>query len=373
MNMRRREFVLRGCAVAGGAAVSLFSGPGIRAAFPGKRLLVIGGTDFVGPAVVEAGLIAGFHVTIFNRGMTNPELFPYLEHLHGFRSIDERDQGFSALSGRTWDAAVDVWPSDPTMVETLAKALQDRVGHYLYVSSCAVYKSFERPGLTEDDPVREYHGGVPDYNDGKAESERRLSRIFGQRLTIVRPCSIDGYRNDGANLQTWLTRVQTGGLRIGPGTGAERIQIIDATDVGRFVLQCIERQFFGAFNVTGESMTFRAFLDGCKSATGSNAEFVWIPEDFLREQDPGFERFFPLWLSQTNSHMQGFFQISGEKALRTGWKRRSFEETSADVLRWYRERDGKLPTANGPAGHWLDPLPAGREAEIIKRWKAIHS
>jgi len=320
---------------------------------------------------VEAAIIAGYRVTLFNRGVTNPELFPYVEHLHGFRSIEERDQGFSSLSGRTWDAAVDVWPSDPTMVGSLAEALKDRVGHYLYVSSCAVYKSFEKVGLTEDAAVREYHGGVPDYSDGKAESERRLSRIFGQRLTIVRPCSIDGYRNDGFNLQTWLTRVQAGGQHVGPGTGTEHIQIIDAKDVGRFVVQCIERSLFGVFNVTGESMPFRAFLDACRSATSSDTEFVWIPEDFLREQDPDFYRFFPLWRSNTSS--QGFFQISGDKALQTGWRRRPFQETAADVLQWYRERDGRLPTANGPAGHWMDPLPADREAEIIKRWKAPHA
>ncbi len=369
MNMRRREFVQKVGTLAGGAAASLVCGARLWAA-PPKRLLVIGGTDFVGPAVVEAGVIAGYHVTLFNRGVTNPDLFPYLEHLRGFRSIDEKDQGLSELSGRVWDAAVDVWPSDPTMVGTLAEALKDRVGHYLYISSCAVYKSFENPGLTEEAPVREYHGGVPNYSDGKAESERRLGRIFGQRLTIVRPCSIDGYRNDGANLQTWLTRIQTGGRHIAPGTGAEHVQIIDAKDVGRFVLQCIDRSLFGVFNLTGESLTFRVFLDACKSATGSDTEFIWMPEDFLREQESNFERFFPLWLS--NKGAQGFFQISGEKALKTGFQRRSFQETATDVLQWYRERDGRLPTANGTAGHWLDPLSADRESEIIQRWKSLH-
>ena len=368
--MRRREFVLRTCTLAGTTAASLFCGKRLWASSPRKRLLVIGGTDFVGPAVVEAGIIAGYHVTLLNRGLTNPDLFPYVEHLHGFRGIDERDQGFSELSGRTWDAAIDVWPSDPTMVDTLARNLKDRVGHYLYVSSCAVYKSFEKPGLTEDAPVRDYHGGVPNYSDGKAESERRVIQIFGQRLTVVRPCSIDGYRNDGANLQTWLTRLQTGGLHIAPGTGSERVQIIDAKDVGRFLIHCIERSLFGVFNATGESLTFQAFLEACRSATGSGTEFVWIPEDFLREQDQDFERFFPLWSSHT--FPQGFFQISGDRALKTGWTRRPFQETAADVLQWYRERDGKLPTANGPAGHWLDPLRADREVEIIKRWKALH-
>ncbi len=311
-------------------------------------------------------MIAGHHVTLFNRGVSNPELFPHLEHLHGFRSIDEKDQGFSALSGRTWDAAIDVWPSDPTMVGSLAEFLRHQVGHYLYISSAAVYKSFQKPGMTEDAPVREFHGGIPNYSDGKAESERRLTQIFGQRLTIVRPCSIDGYRNDGFNLQTWLTRVQAGGQHIGPGTGNERIQIMDPKDIGRFLMLCIQRSIFGVFNLAGESISFQSFLEGCKIATHSDSEFVWIPEEFLQKQDPDFQRFFPLWSSRTSP--QGFFQISSDKALQTGWKCRPFQETALDVLEWYRERDAKVPAANGPVGHWSDPLSAEREAEIIRRW-----
>ena len=371
MKIRRREFVQQLGILAGATTASAISGARLWAS-PPKRLLVIGGTDFVGPAVVQAAEIAGYRVTLFNRGITNPELFPYHEHLHGFRSSDEKDQSLSQLSGRVWDAAVDVWPSDPTMVSTLAEVLKDRVGHYLYISSAAVYKSFEEPGLTEDSPVRELHGHrTPNYSDGKAESERRLARIFGERLTIVRPCSIDGYRNDGTNLQTWLTRIRTGGRHIAPGTGLERVQLIDAKDVGRFVIHCLQRSLFGVFNITGASVPFRAFLEDCKAATASDAEFLWIPEDFLREQDPHFERFFPLWMPSKGP--QGFFQISGDKALKTGFERRPFQETAADVLQWYREREGKLPTANGTAGHWADPLPSEQEAEIIAKWKRLHS
>jgi len=369
MKVSRREFLAKGCVLAGGfAACNILGVSPLLASSTGKRLLVIGGTDFVGPAVVEAGMIAGHHVTLFNRGITNPELFPHLEHLHGYRSKDPKDQGFAALQGRTWDAAIDVWPSDPVMVATMAENLKDQVGHYLYVSSCAVYSSFAPVGLNEDSPIRPFHGGVPNYSDGKAESERRLHQIIGDRLTIVRPCSIDGYRNDGFNLQTWLTRVQVGGQHIGPGNGDDHIQIIDAKDVGRFLMLAIERSLFGVFNLTGESLTFRAFLEQCRSATNSDAEFVWMSEDFLRQQDPDFVRFFPLWMA--HDAPQGFFQISGEKALKTGWKRRAFTETALDALEWYRERDARVPANAGPAGHWFDPLPPDREAEIIKRWKA---
>ena len=360
-----------GCRLAGGlAASSALLGGRLHAAPAVRRLLVIGGTDFVGPAVVEAGMVAGYRVSLFNRGVTNPGLFPFLEHLHGYRSVDTGDQNFTALAGRTWDAAVDVWPSDPTMVSSLAEFLKDRVGHYLYVSSCAVYDSFAEPGLAEDAPMREFHGSGPAYNREKAESERRLQQILGQKLTIVRPGAIDGYRNDAVNLQTWLSRLQTGGPHIGPGTGGEHVQVVDAKDVGRFLMLAVEQSLFGAFNLTGESLTFQAFLGACKSATRSAAELVWVPWEFLQKQDPDYGRFFPLYVSPASEGMAGFFRISSDKALRAGWKRRSFDETAADALEWYRERDARVPAANGPAGHWFDPLAADKEAEILGRWRS---
>ncbi|HUL77813.1 MAG TPA: NAD-dependent epimerase/dehydratase family protein [Vicinamibacteria bacterium] len=363
-----------GCRLAGGAAASnLLLGGRLLASPAAKRLLVVGGTDFLGPAVVEAGMVAGFRVSLFNRGVTNPGSFPFLERLQGYRSVDASDQNFTALAGRTWDAAIDVWPSDPTMVSSLAEFLKDRVGHYLYVSSCAAYDGFARPGLTEEAPLRAFQGSGPAYNREKAESERRLQQTLGRKLTIVRPGAIDGYRNDGANLQTWLTRVQTGGRHIGPGSGNEPIQVVDAKDVGRFLMLAIEQSLLGAFNLTGEASTFQAFLAGCRSATRSSAEFVWIPGEFLQKQDPDYGRFFPLWVSPTAQTMAGFFRISSEKAVRAGWRRRPFDETAADVLEWYRERDARLPTANGRAGHWSDPLGADKEAEIISQWKSLHS
>jgi len=361
--VRRREFVKNVCSL---ACATFIYGRRLGAT-PRKRLLVIGGTDFVGPAVVEAGVIAGYQVALFNRGVTNPGLFPTLEHIRGYRSADAKDQGFSGLAGRTWDAAVDVWPSDPVMVQTMAEFLRGRVGHYLFVSSGAAYQNFGQPGINENDALRPFRAGVPNYSDGKAESERRLNAIFGPKLTIVRPCSIDGYRNDGANLQTWLTRFQRGGSRIAPGTGKELTQFIDTKDVGRFLAHAIERSLLGAFNVVGEPEPFRDFIEACKSATDSSLELVSVPEDFLREQDADYARFFPFWQNRTLP--EGFYQMNGAKARKTGWRCRAFSETAADTLQWYREREGMLPTANGNAGHWQDPLSETREAEIIRRWR----
>src|SRR5690348_12634320 len=154
-----------------------------------KRILVLGGTLFLGPQVVEAAVTAGHEVTLFNRGITNPELFPRLEKLRGLRSVAAAEENWAALGRRDWDAVIDVWPNDPGLAESAARRLRDRTGHYLYVSSIAAYDAagFTTPDLTEDGALVPWDSAARAYNRGKAESERRLHALAGTHLTIVRP------------------------------------------------------------------------------------------------------------------------------------------------------------------------------------------
>ena len=187
--MDRRDFMRRSCmATAASACSSLFPLPALASAGP-KRILVLGGTFFLGPALVEAAVAEGHTVTLFNRGMTNPDLFPHLEKLRGFRSSDAGDQDLSSLARRHFDVVVDVWPNDPAIVVPAAELLKDRAPHYLYVSSVAAYdaQQFTRAGIEENAPLEAWDGAGRKYNRGKAESERRLHTILGERLTIVRP------------------------------------------------------------------------------------------------------------------------------------------------------------------------------------------
>jgi len=150
---------------------------------------VLGGTSFLGPALVEGAIAEGHTVTLFNRGVTNPDLFPHQEKLRGFRSSTPGDEDLSALARRRFDAVVDVWPNDPALAASAAEFLKNRVGHYLYVSSIAAYdsKEFGRAGIEETAPLESWIGPGRKYNRGKAESERRLHAILGDKLTIVRP------------------------------------------------------------------------------------------------------------------------------------------------------------------------------------------
>jgi len=364
--MNRRTFV-KGSVLAAASACSNWFPIKASATTP-KHILVLGGTRFLGPAIVEAALADGHTITLFNRGVTNPELFPHLEKLRGFRSDDSQDQDLSALVHRRFDVVMDVWPNDPTTVSSAAAFLKDHTGHYLYVSSIAAYnsKEFDRAGIDENTPLEPWNGPVRKYNRGKAESERRLHAIFGERITIVRPGPIKGLRDTTPDLLTWLIRAQNGGRHIGPGSGNDPVEIVDVKDVARFLMFAIDSSLYGTFNLTGNPMSFREFLDHCKAGTRSDAEFIWLPQDFLHkhglEIDSVLGTFagnFPLW--RPPGAMPGLFQVSSEKAFRAGWEIRPFLETAFDCLEYFRSQANTLEST--------EYLSLAKENEVLDAWQ----
>jgi 2'-hydroxyisoflavone reductase len=310
---------------------------------------------------------------LFNRGITNPGLFPFLEKLRGLRSVTPSEENLSALNGRQWDAIVDVWPYDPTVVESAARLLRDRTSHYLYVSSIAAYDAhgFARPGLTEDGALNPWDLSIRPYDRGKSESERRLRSILGEKLTIVRPGPIKGSRDDTPDLFAWCRRALAGGRHIGPGTGEEHIQHVDVKDVGRFLVQAIDHPLYGVFNLTGVPMTFREYVGDCATTLRSSAEWVWIPRAFLHEQGldpapfnsptiPAYLGKFPGW--HPEPERAGIFQISSAKAFGVGWTQRSRAETILDYL-WSFD-------AMGSDLHWTDELAPDVEKRVLDLWAA---
>jgi 2'-hydroxyisoflavone reductase len=269
--MHRRRFV-KNSAWLLAASVCLPKRPAWASSAP-KKVLVLGGTSFLGPAVVDAFVAVGHTVTLFNRGVTNPDLFPHLEKLRGFRSPDANTQDLTPLSHRRFDIIVDVWPNDPAVVASAAEFLKDRTQNYLFVSSVAAYDSheFAKAAIVEDVPMEPWSGSGRPYNRNKAESERRLHQIIGERLTIVRPGPIKGTRDSTPDLLTWLLRAQLGGEHIAPGDGHDPVELVDVKDVASFLALAVERLLYGTFNLTGRSMSFREFLKACQSATRSDA------------------------------------------------------------------------------------------------------
>jgi len=367
--MDRRTFLKNSLLASSAAALSPeFFRPLASATPAPKNILVLGGTDFLGPAFVEAAEIAGHTVTLFNRGITHPNLFPSLEKLRGFRSPDNDNQDLSALAHRRWDVVIDVWPHDPSMAASAAQLLKDRADHYLYVSSIAAYQSadFERPGVDETAPLEAWDGGATEYARGKAESERRLSALCGKKLTIVRPGPIKGLHDDTPDLLTWLRRAQLGGKHIAPGDGSSPVEIVDVKDVARFLVLAVDRSLFGTFNLTGHSMMVREFLNKCKAATNSDVEFVWIPKDFLDQHRLDSDSVlhlhggnFPFW--RPAGTQPGVYQVNSDKAFRAGWQTRPFEETSLDCLATYRSGYPDM-------SWWKDHMSPEKEKEVLDAW-----
>lgn len=313
------------------------------------RLLVLGGTRFLGRAIVEASLAAGHEPTLFNRRRTNPELFVDVERLRGDRNGD-----LGPLRGRTWDAAIDVSVDDPRVARSAADVLRDSVDHYTFVSSISAYGDLSRPPR-EGDPVAVSEDPEPDYGALKAASEQAVIDAFGQRSLVVRPGLIVGPHDPSGRFTYWPHRIARGGDVLAPGSPDRQIQVIDVRDLADWIVRVIEGQLTGVFNATGPvpKLTMAAFLEACRSVTGSDARLVWITDDFLREHDVGEWMELPLWL--VDPAYGGMLSADVSRAVAAGLTFRPLSETIAATLELAETVEG---VGLGPA----------REAELLAGW-----
>lgn len=360
--MRRRTFLK--LSAAGLAALGTGCSPATVPAGSRKKILVLGGTNFLGPAIVEAALGRGHEPTLFNRGITRPELFPQVEKLRGERALESDD--LAALEGeRRWDAVIDVWPEESGLVERTARLLAGRTDFYFFCSSIAVYTDFSRPGLDESAPV---HVDDPGWYGGeKVLAEQAVEAHFPGRFGVARCHAILGPRDDGVSYHYWLRRLAQSDQILAPGTGEDRVQYVDVRDVAAWIVDCVESQRVGTYNLCGPStpLTFRAFLEGSREAIGSSARLVWVDADVLRD-DHGVRSFsdLPLWAPLDED--AGFYQISGAKAEAAGARYRPLVETARGAWDWYRShffRHTVFPL--GGQG-----LARDRELEILAAWRS---
>lgn len=336
------------------------------------RLLVLGGTLFLGRHVVEAALERGHDVTLFSRGRTNPGLYPEAEHLVG-----DRDGDLSALRGRAWDAVVDPSGYVPRVVAASAELLADRVGHYTFVSSISAYGDFDRVGIDETvptPPLPEDHGEEVDryYGELKAACERVVEDAFPGRATIVRAGLIVG-RYDWTNrFGWWVRRVAEGGDVLVPDARPWPVQIVDGRDLAAWMLEMAERGGSGTFNAVGpaEPLDMEAVLGTAREVSGSDARFVRVDEGFLLDEGVEPHADLPLWLAlAANPQYAGFDRVDGGRAVAEGLRFRPLADTVAAALEWERERDASPAKDWGPSAlaRGLDPA---REAELLAAWRA---
>jgi len=318
------------------------------------KLLVLGGTKFLGRATVEAALARGHEVTLFNRGQTNADLFPEAEKLRG-----DREQDLSALEGRTWDAVVDPSGYTPGAVRASAELLVDS-GFYLFVSSLSVYADRSKT-MVEGDAVEQI-GDMPDdrlledysnYGALKALSEQAVAETFPDAHANVRPGLIVGPHDPTGRFTYWPHRIARGGKVAAPAPPEERVQFIDVRDLAEWMVGLCERGDSGELNAVNEGVSWLHLLETCRDIAGSDASLVWIDGAFLLEQDVGQWMELPLWIEDEAD--KGLHRADITRAAATGLTHRPLADTVAATL--------ELAETTEAAG-----LTREREAALLEAW-----
>ena len=337
------------------------------------RILILGGTVFVGRHLAEAARARGHEVTLFHRG-TRPDALPDFEHLHGDRN---EPGGLDALRDRTWDAAIDTSGYVPRQLREALDVLDGRVGRYAFVSSISVYDEPFGDGPDEDAPVIELDD--PDtervdvhYGGLKVLCERVLRDRLGDRALIVRPGLIVGPHDPTERFPYWVRRMTLPGPVLIPDALDRPLQWIDARDLAAFVLDGLEDGRSGTYNLVSEENrhTLGDVLDACQRAAGTDPERVVVSEAFLEEHDIAPFVELPLWLPRG---WAGFMRTSSARARAAGLRPRSLQASVEDVLAWVHEREEARH--DGEASRWVPPWEREdrpgpeRERALIRAWR----
>jgi 2'-hydroxyisoflavone reductase len=391
------------------------SGNGASGSGKSLRILILGGTGFLGPAVVDAAKARGHALTLFNRGRTEKRIgiIDGVEKLYGNRdpklhAVDGDDtspQGLAQIedkikAGEKWDAIVDTSGYVPRIVKASAELLAKASSHYVFISTISVYASNDTPNSDETarigtmgDPTIESMGAQSEnYGPLKALCEQAAEAAMPGKVLNIRPGFIVGPGDPTDRFTYWPVRVSKGGDVLAPNAPVDPVQFIDVRDLAEWIIRCIENRTVGVMNATGPhsgdtatAFTIGKLLDACKTASKSDAKFTWIPLEFIEKQGiiPGAD--FPIWVP-ASGQSAGFHRVNVDRAVKAGLTFRGAEVTCRDTLAWWpkeverRTRVGKqlvedATKAGRPAPNLPDPknLRAGlnseREAAAFTAWK----
>jgi 2'-hydroxyisoflavone reductase len=321
------------------------------------KILIIGGTRFLGRHLVTSARARGHELTLFNRGISNPGLFRRVKSIRG-----DRESDLNQLSGQ-WDAVIDTCGYLPRIVRLSAEALKDKVEKYVFISSISVYADFSKPGLNESaavgqlaDPTTEEVTGET-YGPLKALCEKAMEDVYGLDSLIIRPGLIVGPHDGTDRFTYWPVRIAKGGNVLTPDRPDAMTQFIDARDLADFILRLMEQDVSGMFNVTGNPVTLNTLFETCKRVSKSDAKFTWAPPEFLAKHNVKAWSDMPAWLPDTGEDA-GSAHVDISKALNAGLKFTELSETVADTLKWEFER---------PDDHaWKAGLTTEREKELLE-------
>lgn len=334
------------------------------------KILVLGGTVFIGRHIVESALIRGHTVSVFNRGRENRELFPDIEKLRGDRHSD-----LEALKGKNWDVVIDASGYMPKAVRLSSETLVNSVERYIYISTQSVYQEISHRELDETFPTRQlsqeelaaaenlsvgdfptgysyeaYYGGL------KAECEKEVRDVLTNRVMVVRPGVVVGPHDYTNRLAYWISRISKGGEVLCPNHPQIPVRYIDVRDLAEWIILSAENRSTGVYNTLGPTeLTFGELLSTCKTIANSDAKLTWINEKELLERNVQHWTDLPLWLS---SNLEGFFFSKDKRAIHKGMQYRSVDQTVKDTFDWLKETDSHFRISQG--------LSAEREDELLK-------
>jgi 2'-hydroxyisoflavone reductase len=327
------------------------------------KILIIGGTRFLGRHLVHSANGRGHQVTLFNRGLTNPDVFPQVETILG-----DREKDLAELLGHEWEAVIDTCGYVPRIVRLSAQSLEGSVSHYVFISSISAYAGFSKVGIDESDPVGKMEDETVEeitgetYGPLKALCERAVQETYRERSLIIRPGLIVGPYDPTDRFTYWPVRVARGGAVLAPEEPAAPVQIIDARDLSDFIIKLIEENASGIFNATGPDyeLTMGAMLETCKQISNSDADFKWASVEFLARHEVAPWSDMPVWIPNTEEDA-GFSRVDISKAIKAGLKFRPLEETVRDTLEWVATRPSDR--------EWRAGLSAEKEEKVLAALK----
>ena len=333
------------------------------------KILILGGTRFLGRFIAERAMQNGHEVTLFNRGQSGPELFPEAEKLIGDRKGD-----LEALRGRSWDAVIDPSGYLPWSVAESAELLAEAAEHYTFISSASVYDHLEQPDIDENHSVGKLsterieelkklepqQAIAENYGELKYHCEQEVERVFQGRSLIIRPGLIVGPYDFTDRFSYWINRIAIGGEVLAPGRRDKRIQFIDVRDLAEWIIRMVESKANGIYNATGPEtgLTMEEFLHKCKETIGNKVDLVWVEEKFLLGHEVDGWTDMPLWIPDS-MNMPGFLTVNIQKAMDAGLNFRPLAETIRDTLDWEASRT----VTERKAG--LDP---DKEKAVLNDW-----
>lgn len=338
------------------------------------KLLILGGTRFLGHHFVKAALASGHEITLFNRGR---HAGASVETIQGDRYHD-----LARLKGRRWDAVIDTCGMLPRSVRAAAELLSDAVEIYVFVSSQNAYASVSTLGVNESSalatltPEKLEEANAIDtsgdpaygtlYGGLKALCEQAAEEVMPNRVLVIRPGLIVGPDDYTDRFTYWPLRVARGGEVLAPDRPDRFVQFIDVRDLAEWMVTLVERKETGAYNAHGLPATFtmKDVLDECKSASGSDAAFTWVTESFLLQENVSCWSEMPLWLPEEAApHLKGFMFVSCDKAVQAGLRFRALRDTVADTLRWAQT---DLQNCELKAG-----ISSDREQALLRKWASL--